>query len=156
MLCYPFSLSVSLILQEHDSKNQVRCCSCSEYWAQAPPTSYVNRKSHCTEFAFLSRNTSGMRLLAPCKKNTCTLSLMTFFPLKIIWSQNLNILLEHKTKIYILALADLGTMPRKTNMFSLISPKGKAIQLEINTVGLTMQYKTWFIYSEGNLNSYYA
>lgn len=62
-----------------------------------------------------------------------------FILLKIIWSQNLNILLEHKTRIYILALEDLGVMPRKTNMFSLISPKGKEIQLEINIVGLKMQ-----------------
>lgn len=60
----------------------------------------------------------------------------TFILLKIIWSQNLNILLEHKTRIYILAFEDLGVMPRKTNMFSLISPKGKEIQLEINIVGL--------------------
>lgn len=64
--------------------------------------------------------------------------------------------MEHKTRLYILALADLGVMPRKTNIFSLISPKGKEIQLEINIVGFKMQYKIWFIYSEGNLNLYHA
>lgn len=49
--------------------------------------------------------------------------------------------MEHKARIYVLALADLGTMPRKTNMFSLITPQGKEIQLDINTVGLKMQSK---------------
>ena len=47
-------------------------------------------------------------------------------------------------------------MPRKTNMFSLISPKGKEIELEINIVGLKMQQKTWFIKPEGNLKLSYA
>jgi hypothetical protein len=47
--------------------------------------------------------------------------------------------LELKTRIYILALEDLGVMPRETNMFSLISPKGQEIQLEVNNVGLQMQ-----------------
>lgn len=47
-------------------------------------------------------------------------------------------------------------MPRETNMFSLISPKGKEITTEINIVGLKMQQKTWFIVSEADLNSYHA
>lgn len=47
-------------------------------------------------------------------------------------------------------------MPRETNMFSLISPKGKEITTEINIVGLKMQQKTWFIFSEADLNSFHA
>jgi hypothetical protein len=43
--------------------------------------------------------------------------------------------LEHKARIDVLALTDLGLMPRKTNMFSLITPPGKEIQLQINIVG---------------------
>lgn len=106
------------------------------------------------ESAYLSRNACEMKL-GSWTKNTRTSHTRTAFYLKIIWSQSLNILLEHKARIYILALADLGTMPRKTNMFSLITPQGKEVQLEINIVGLKMQSKAGFL-SGGSLHMHCA